>query len=103
MAIDPHTHILPEAYLRDVRRGRLGDAVSIERVGGQEWMVLRATIFGKDRETRNILTEPYYLPEPRFKDMERMGVERKDSRASDHLPVVVDVRLRGPRAAGASP
>ena len=77
MAIDPHTHILPEAYLTDVRRGRLGDAVSIERANGQEWMVLRATIFGKDRETRNILTEPYYLPEPRFKDMERMGVERQ--------------------------
>ena len=34
MAIDPHTHILPEAYLEDVRGGRLGDAVSIERVDG---------------------------------------------------------------------
>jgi aminocarboxymuconate-semialdehyde decarboxylase len=77
MAIDPHTHILPEAYLDDVRGGRLGDAVSIERVDGQEWMVMRATIFGKDRETRNILGERYYLPEPRLKDMERMGVERQ--------------------------
>ena len=33
MAIDPHTHILPMGFLDDLRKGRLGKAVSIEKDG----------------------------------------------------------------------
>jgi aminocarboxymuconate-semialdehyde decarboxylase len=78
MAIDPHTHILPEAFLNDIRKGRLGDAVSIEPgENGNEWMAFKATIFGKERVWKNILNEPYYVVDIRLKAMERMGVERQ--------------------------
>jgi len=77
MAVDPHTHILPEAFLEDLRKGRLGKAVKIEQREGTEWMTFEATIFGKERSWRNILNESYYVIDIRLKDMKRMGVERQ--------------------------
>ena len=77
MAIDPHTHILPEAFLNDLRKGRLGDAVSIEQDGDSERMAFKAPIFGKERVWKNILSKPYYVIDIRLKAMERMGVERQ--------------------------
>ncbi len=77
MAIDPHTHVIPKAFLEDIRKGRLGDSVKIEQEKGTERMEFRATIFGKERVWGNILNEPYYVVDIRLKDMERMGVERQ--------------------------
>lgn len=77
MAIDPHTHIIPEAFLDDIRKGRLGETVSIEQGEDTEWMAFRATIFGKERIWKNKLNEPYYVVDLRLKDMERMGVDHQ--------------------------
>ena len=37
-AIDPHSHILPQAFIEDLRKGRFGRTVTIERDKGFEWM-----------------------------------------------------------------
>ncbi len=90
MAIDPHTHILPEAFLDDLRKGRLGEAVSIEQdEKGNEWMAFRATIFGKERVWKNKLNEPYYVVDIRLKAMERMGVERQVLSVSPFMTLYV--------------
>ncbi len=77
MVIDPHTHILPEDFLADLRKGRLGDSAKIIQEGEQEWLSFRATIFGKEREFRNKLNEPYYDMGIRLAAMKGMGVERQ--------------------------
>ncbi len=76
-AIDPHTHIYPRAFIEDVRRGRFGQTAVIEKGKGTEWIVARGKVLGKDSEVRNKLTPLYYELEPRFNDMERMGVDRQ--------------------------
>lgn len=77
MAIDPHTHILPEAFLDDVRQGRLGKTVTIQQGEGHEWLEIQTRFSGQERMIRNILNEAYYVPDIRLKDMNRMGVERQ--------------------------
>ncbi|MFP6871387.1 MAG: amidohydrolase family protein [Nitrospinota bacterium] len=77
MAIDPHTHILPTAFLDDLRKGRLGKAVRIEQGEDTEWMAFEATIFGVERSWKNILNESYYVVDIRLEAMKRMGVERQ--------------------------
>jgi aminocarboxymuconate-semialdehyde decarboxylase len=77
-AIDPHTHILPQPqeFIKGVRRGFFGPTVTIEVTKGFEWMVARENVLGKDFVGRFKLEQHRYELEPRFKDMERMGVER---------------------------
>jgi aminocarboxymuconate-semialdehyde decarboxylase len=76
-AIDPHTHIFPQAFIEDVRRGRFGRTVSIEQDSGSQWIVVRGKMLGKNFEIKNNLWSLRYELEPRFKDMERMGVDRQ--------------------------
>ncbi len=72
--IDPHTHIYPEAFIEDVRRGRFGRTATIEADARGEWIVTRGKVLGREAELRNKLTPLYYELAPRFADMERMGV-----------------------------
>jgi aminocarboxymuconate-semialdehyde decarboxylase len=76
-AIDPHNHIAPQGFIEDARRGRFGQTVTIEQGKGGELIVARGRRLGKDFEIKNKLTPPTYEPELRFKDMERMGVDRQ--------------------------
>ena len=73
-AIDPHTHIYPGQFIADVRAGRFGRTASIETDEHGEWLITRGKVLGRDSELRNKLTPLYYELEPRFADMERMGV-----------------------------
>lgn len=77
MAIDPHTHILPMGFLDDLRKGRLGSALSIEKKDGKEYMAFEGTIFGKERRWHNNLNPPYYDVDIRLNAMKNMGVERQ--------------------------
>ncbi len=77
MAIDPHTHIYPKGFIEDVRAGRFGRTVAIEADAQGEWIVTRGKVLGRETELRNKLTPLYYELEPRFADMERMGVVRQ--------------------------
>jgi aminocarboxymuconate-semialdehyde decarboxylase len=76
-AIDPHVHISPQAFVDDVRRGRFGKTVVIESYMGSDWITTRSKVLGKDVQLRIRLTPLSYQPEPRFKDMDRMGVDRQ--------------------------
>jgi aminocarboxymuconate-semialdehyde decarboxylase len=76
-AIDPHTHILPEAFIEDVRQGRFGQRATIEPDRGSETIVTRGRVLGKDFEFKSKLRPLHYKPEQRIKDMERMGVDRQ--------------------------
>jgi aminocarboxymuconate-semialdehyde decarboxylase len=76
-AIDPHTHVYPKTFIEDVRRGRFGRTITIAPAKGFEWIITRGKILGKEVEARYILTPLEYEPDLRFKDMERMGVERQ--------------------------
>jgi aminocarboxymuconate-semialdehyde decarboxylase len=76
-AIDPHTHILPQVFIEDARRGRLGRKVAVESGGGTMKLITRGQLLGKDFELKYKLTPPDYEPEVRLKDMERMGVDRQ--------------------------
>ncbi len=73
-AIDPHTHIYPEGFIEDVRAGRFGRTASIEADAQGEWLITRGKVLGCETELKNKLTPLYYELEPRFADMERMGV-----------------------------
>ena len=75
--IDPHTHIYPKAFIEDVRRGSFGRTVVIKQDRGQEWVITRNKVLGKDVEARYKFDPLYYEPEQRIKDMERMGVDRQ--------------------------
>ena len=77
MAIDLHTHVYPQGFIEDVRRGRFGRAAAIEAGAEGEWIVTRGRVLGRETELRNKLTPLYYELEPRFADMERMGVSRQ--------------------------
>jgi aminocarboxymuconate-semialdehyde decarboxylase len=76
-AIDPHTHIYPQSFIDDIRRGRFGQTATIEKNRGNEWIVARGRTLSNESEARNKLSPPYFVLESRFKDMERMGVERQ--------------------------
>ena len=76
-AIDPHTHIYPEGFIRDLRAGRFGRTAAIETDAEGEWIITRGRVLGRQTELRNRLTPLYYELEPRFADMERMGVSRQ--------------------------
>jgi len=76
-AIDPHTHIYPEGFIRDLRAGRFGRTAAIETDAEGEWIITRGRVLGRETELRNRLTPLYYELEPRFADMERMGVSRQ--------------------------
>ena len=76
-AIDPHTHILPQGFIEDVRRGRFGPTVTIEQDKGSEWVIGRGGIPGKSSELKIKLVPLRYEPELRLKDMERMGSSRR--------------------------
>lgn len=75
-AIDPHTHTYPHAFIEDLRRGRFGRTAVIEKDKGGEWIIIRSKILGRDSEIRHKFVPVYYNLETRFKDMERMGVDR---------------------------
>ena len=77
MAIDLHTHVYPQGFIEDVRRGRFDRAAAIEAGAEGEWIVTRGRVLGRETELRNKLTPLYYELEPRFADMERMGVSRQ--------------------------
>ena len=77
MAIDPHAHIYPQEFIEDARRGRFGRTVVIESEREVDWIVARSRTLGKDFEIRTKLVPPRWKPEARFRDMERMGVERQ--------------------------
>jgi aminocarboxymuconate-semialdehyde decarboxylase len=76
-AIDPHTHIYPQAFIEDARQGRFGRTVTIEPGKEDDWITIRGKVLGKDLEVKNKLRPPAYKVELRFKDMERMGVDRQ--------------------------
>ena len=76
-AIDAHNHIYPQRFIEDIRRGRFGRVASIERTNGSESIVVRGKILGKDFEVKNKLKPLDYEAGLRFKDMERMGVDRQ--------------------------
>jgi aminocarboxymuconate-semialdehyde decarboxylase len=77
MAIDPHAHIIPEAWIEDIRAGRLGSSVSIVPSDGMEQLVTRFTVLGQERTNAYPLPRETYDVEMRLKDMKRMGVERQ--------------------------
>ena len=64
-------------FLDDLRKGRLGKAVSIEKDGDNEFMAFEGTIFGKERRWHNNLKPPYYDVDIRLGAMKNMGVERQ--------------------------
>ena len=76
-AIDPHNHIYPGGFVEDVRRGAFGKTVVIESDKGIERIIAHGQMLGKDFTVRIKLTLQNVDPETRFKDMERMGVERQ--------------------------
>ena len=78
-AVDPHTHIYPYGFIEDVRKARFGRTITIAPAKGKgfEWIITRGKILGKEVEAKYILTPLEYRPDLRFKDMERMGVERQ--------------------------
>ena len=65
-AIDPHTHILPEAFIEDVRQGRFGQRATIEPDRGSETIVTRGRVLGKDFEFKSKLRPLHYKPETRL-------------------------------------
>ena len=77
MAIDPHTHIVPSGFLKDVRNKVFGETVTVENADSKEWLVTRSNVLGKQRELRNILTPMYYEVDLRLEDMKRMEVSRQ--------------------------
>ena len=76
-AIDAHNHIYPQRFIEDIRRGRFGRVASIERTNGSESIIVRGKMLDRDFEVKNKLKPPDYEPGLRFKDMERMGVDRQ--------------------------
>jgi aminocarboxymuconate-semialdehyde decarboxylase len=78
-AVDPHAHIYPHRFIEDVRKKRFGRTVTIAPAEGKgyEWIITRGKVLGKEVEARYILTPLEYQPDLRFRDMERMGVERQ--------------------------
>ena len=69
--IDPHTHIHPQSFLEDVRQGRFGRAIEIKQDNGNEMMLTQGKVLSP------VGMPLYYELESRFKDMERMGVDRQ--------------------------
>ena len=77
MVIDPHAHVLPEAFIKDVRAGKFGPGLSIEQGNKWDLLVTRTRVSGRERLHRNPLPSRVYDLELRFKDMEDTGVDRQ--------------------------
>jgi aminocarboxymuconate-semialdehyde decarboxylase len=77
MVIDAHAHIVPEAFVEDVRAGRFGDALSIEQ--GEKWelLVIKSTAAGSARVFKNALPRETFDLSMRLQHMDEMGVERQ--------------------------
>jgi len=77
MIIDTHAHIAPPDFIKDVRAGKYGPALSIEP--GEKWelLVTRSAILGRERVHRNPLPRRVYDVESRLKDMDAAGVDRQ--------------------------
>lgn len=76
MVIDPHAHIIDEGFVKDVRAGKFGPAVSIEQ--GEKWEVFVAKSGAtKASISRGPLLKELYVQDLRLKDMDAMGVDRQ--------------------------
>ncbi|MEK6711442.1 MAG: amidohydrolase family protein [Nitrospinota bacterium] len=78
MIIDFHAHILPEAVLDVIRRGKFAPHVTVQpgRRGG-EAVVANLTILGKPAVMRNRLPEELVDIDLRLSHMKNMGVDKQ--------------------------
>ncbi len=77
MVIDPHAHALPVSFIEDVRAGKFGPDLSIERGSKWELLTTRNRVCGRERVHRNPLPARVYDLELRFQDMAATGVDRQ--------------------------
>ncbi|MEW6332673.1 MAG: amidohydrolase family protein [Thermodesulfobacteriota bacterium] len=77
MVIDPHAHVLPEAFIRAVRAGEFGPDLFIEQSSKWELLMTRNQVLGRERVHRNPLPSRVYDIELRLKDMDDTGVDRQ--------------------------
>ena len=75
--IDPHAHIVGEEFIREVRAGTFGSAISIEQSPNGDVIVSQSTILGQQQKTADPIPEKLYRMDVRFKDMDAMGVDRQ--------------------------
>lgn len=77
MVIDPHAHIVSEEFIKDVKAGRFGPALSIEQ--GKKWEILvtKSTGTGQGHGSRGPLPKELHVLDMRLKDMDSMGVDRQ--------------------------
>ncbi len=77
MVIDAHAHIVPGAFVEDVRGGRFGDALSIEQGPKWELLVIKSTAEGAARIFKNALPPETFDLSIRRRHMDEMGVDRQ--------------------------
>jgi len=77
MIIDTHAHIAHQGFIEDVRKGKYGPTLSIEKGKKWELLVTRSRILGQERVHRNPLPSRVYDVEARLKDMDATGVDRQ--------------------------
>jgi len=77
MIIDPHAHIAPASWIKEVRAGRFGPGIHIEP--GEKWekLVTKTTVLGKERVHHNPLPKETYDVALRLSHMEQMGVDKQ--------------------------
>lgn len=49
MIIDPHAHIVPKSFIRDVRKKRFGSLVTIKKGNPWKLPIVRSNILGQKR------------------------------------------------------
>ena len=77
LVIDTHAHIVPEEFVEDVRAGKFGTALSIERGPKWEMFVTRSAVLSEERVHRNPLPRETYDVGLRLRHMDATGVERQ--------------------------
>ena len=77
MVIDPHAHILSEEFIRKVRAGTFGPAVSIEQGANGEQIVSQTTVLGRQRRNVSFVSERYYRIDLRLQDMDTLKVDKQ--------------------------
>lgn len=77
IVIDPHAHIVDADFIRGVRAGKYGSALSIEQGPKWELIVTKSVVLNSERVTTMPLPETVYRLDLRLRDMEKMGVGRQ--------------------------
>ena len=77
MVIDAHAHIVMEEFVEEVRNGKYGAALYIEK--GQKWdlLVTKNRVLGQERAFKTPLPRKTYDLDRRLKDMKAAGVDRQ--------------------------